>query len=65
MRGLSPTIEFLDARGELVARLGTYECVVDASLNQAFRRNQLGRALRYRVATEVSVSVHQIQPHAG
>ena len=35
-------VEFLDTRGELVARLGSYECVVDASLNQAFRRNQLG-----------------------
>ena len=34
-------IEFLDASGELVARLGAYECVVDASLNQAFRRNQM------------------------
>jgi hypothetical protein len=38
-------IEFLDARGDLVARIDSYECVVDASLNQAFRRNQLGRAL--------------------
>ncbi len=34
-------IEFLDARGELVARLDSYECVIDSSLNQAFRRNQL------------------------
>ena len=34
-------IEILDARGELVARLESYECVVDSSLNQAFRRNQL------------------------
>ena len=33
-------IEILDARGELVARLDAYECVVDLSLNQAFRRNQ-------------------------
>ncbi len=38
-------IEFLDAHGELVARFDSYECVVDASLNQAFRRNQLGRTL--------------------
>ncbi len=37
-------IEFLDAQGELVARLASYECVVDASLNQAFRRNQIKRA---------------------
>jgi acyl transferase domain-containing protein/NADP-dependent 3-hydroxy acid dehydrogenase YdfG len=41
-------IEFLDADGMLVARLGSYECVVDASLNQAFRRNNL--------ATEFSLS---------
>jgi hypothetical protein len=34
-------IEFLDDRGELIARLESYECVVDASLAQAFRRNQL------------------------
>jgi len=34
-------IEFLDARGDLVARLDSYECVIDTSLNQAFRRNQL------------------------
>ena len=34
-------IEFLDNRGELIARLDSYECVVDASLSQAFRRNQL------------------------
>ncbi len=33
-------IEFLDGRGELVARLDSYECVVNHSLNQAFRRNQ-------------------------
>jgi hypothetical protein len=34
-------IEFLDDRGELVAQIESYECVVDASLGQAFRRNQL------------------------
>jgi len=34
-------VEFLDAGGELVARLDSYECVIDSSLNQAFRRNQL------------------------
>ncbi len=34
-------IEILDARGELIARIDSYECVVDLSLNQAFRRNQL------------------------
>ena len=38
-------IEFLDERGELVALLEAYECVVDASLNQAFRRNQFAHAL--------------------
>jgi hypothetical protein len=34
-------LDFLDARGELVARIESYECVIDASLNQAFRRNRL------------------------
>ena len=34
-------IEVLDNHGELVARLDAYECVVDSSLTQAFRRNQL------------------------
>ena len=29
-------IEFRDAQGQLVARLDSYECVIDASLNQAF-----------------------------
>ncbi len=38
-------IEFRDAQGQLVARLDSYECVIDASLNQAFRRNQVGRRL--------------------
>ena len=32
-------IEFLDADGALVARMDNYECVIDPSLNQAFRRN--------------------------
>jgi hypothetical protein len=34
-------IEILDERGRLVARLDGFECVVDSSLNQAFRRNRL------------------------
>ncbi len=34
-------VEFLDSGGELVARIDSYECVIDSSLNQAFRRNQL------------------------
>ena len=40
MRALAD-LEFLDAAGELVARLDSYECVIDSSLDQAFRRNQL------------------------
>ena len=31
----------LDARGELVARIDSYECTVNASLQQSFRRNRL------------------------
>ncbi len=34
-------IEIVDARGDLVARLDAYECVVDQTLNQAFLRGRL------------------------
>jgi hypothetical protein len=34
-------IAFFDDDEALVARIDDYECVIDASLNQAFRRNQL------------------------
>jgi hypothetical protein len=34
-------IEFIDSSGDLVARLDSYECVIDSSLNEAFRRNHL------------------------
>jgi hypothetical protein len=34
-------IEILDEERRLVARLDNFECVIDASLNQAFRRNRL------------------------
>jgi hypothetical protein len=34
-------IELIDQDGRLVARLEDFECVIDASLNQAFRRNRL------------------------
>jgi NAD(P)-dependent dehydrogenase (short-subunit alcohol dehydrogenase family)/acyl carrier protein len=39
-------IEFLDPDGALVARIEGYECVIDASLNQAFRRNRLHQVAR-------------------
>jgi NAD(P)-dependent dehydrogenase (short-subunit alcohol dehydrogenase family)/acyl carrier protein len=35
-------IDFLDDAGAPVARVEGYECVIDASLNPAFRRNRLG-----------------------
>jgi hypothetical protein len=35
------TIEFCDASGRLVARIEGYECVLDASLEDAFARNEL------------------------
>jgi NAD(P)-dependent dehydrogenase (short-subunit alcohol dehydrogenase family)/acyl carrier protein len=34
-------IDFLDSDANPVARIESYECVIDASLNQAFRRNCL------------------------
>ena len=37
----SADIEFLDTDGKPVARIEAYECVIDPSLNQAFRRNRL------------------------
>jgi NAD(P)-dependent dehydrogenase (short-subunit alcohol dehydrogenase family) len=36
-------IEFLDTQAHPVARIESYECVIDASLNQAFRRNCLSQ----------------------
>jgi len=35
------SIEFVDMKGKLVARIDGYECVIDASLNEAFKRNHL------------------------
>ena len=42
---LTAMVTPFDARGELVARLDSYECVIDSSLNQAFLRNQLAPLL--------------------
>lgn len=39
-------VDFLDADGIVVAQVQDYECVIDAGLNQAFRRNQLGPMVR-------------------
>ena len=33
-------VDFLDDRGEPIARIEDYECVIDASLKSAFRRNR-------------------------
>ena len=35
------SIEFIDMKGKLVARIDDYECVLDTSLNEAFKRNRL------------------------
>jgi malonyl CoA-acyl carrier protein transacylase/NAD(P)-dependent dehydrogenase (short-subunit alcohol dehydrogenase family) len=35
------TIEIIDQARRLIARLDNFECVIDASLNQAFQRNRL------------------------
>jgi hypothetical protein len=35
-------IDYLDAAGQLVARIEGYECVMDASLKRAFRRRVVG-----------------------
>ena len=39
-------IDFVDAAGQLVARMGGYEAVIDRSLDQKFRRNQLGAKVK-------------------
>ena len=39
-------VDFLAADGGLIARIDDYECVLDASLNQAFRRSRPARAER-------------------
>jgi hypothetical protein len=45
--GACADIEFLDRNtGKLIARLENYECIIDASLQRAFRRNQLARTER-------------------
>ena len=36
-------IFFLDSEGKVVARMDNYESVIDAGLNQAFRRNRLSQ----------------------
>jgi len=35
------TIEFIDETDQLIARIDNYECVIDASLEEAFARNKL------------------------
>jgi hypothetical protein len=40
------SVGFLDPAGAQVAQIDDYECVIDASLNQAFRRNRLAQAAR-------------------
>jgi len=39
-------IEFLDANRDIVATMTSYECVIDPSLCDAFRRNQVSQQLR-------------------
>jgi hypothetical protein len=42
--GASADIEFLErTSGKLIARLENYECIIDSSLQKAFRRNQLAQ----------------------
>jgi acyl transferase domain-containing protein/NAD(P)-dependent dehydrogenase (short-subunit alcohol dehydrogenase family)/acyl carrier protein len=39
-------VDFVDAAGQLVARMAGYEAVIDRSLDQKFRRNQLGTKVK-------------------
>jgi hypothetical protein len=45
-------IWFLDKSGAVVASIEDYECVIDASLNPAFRSNQLQSACPWPTATD-------------
>jgi hypothetical protein len=36
-------IDYLDPDGRIIAQMQDYECVIDKTLNQAFRKNQLAR----------------------
>ncbi|MCE9567577.1 MAG: SDR family NAD(P)-dependent oxidoreductase [Planctomycetes bacterium] len=36
-------IDYLDAEGRVIAQMQDYECVMEKSLNEAFRKNQLAR----------------------
>ena len=59
-------IDFLDAQNLLVARLSSYECVIDASLNQAFRRrNQLASDLRCHRGVVMSGSAENMAGDGG
>lgn len=40
--GASADIEWLDEKGSLIARLSGYECTIDPSLADAFKRSRLG-----------------------
>jgi hypothetical protein len=35
-------IDYLDLDGQVIAQVQDYECVIEKSMNQAYRRNQLG-----------------------
>jgi hypothetical protein len=39
-------IDYLDAAGALIAQVQDYECIIDRSLDQAFRKNQLAPKAR-------------------
>jgi hypothetical protein len=35
-------IDYLDPDGQVIAQVQDYECVIEKSMNQAYRRNRLG-----------------------
>jgi hypothetical protein len=39
-------IDFVDAAGQLIARMTGYEAVIDRTLDQKFRRNQIGTKIK-------------------
>jgi acyl transferase domain-containing protein/NAD(P)-dependent dehydrogenase (short-subunit alcohol dehydrogenase family) len=58
-------IEFLDGDDDLIARIEGYECVIDLSLNQAFRRNELATAFEARTGAAAALNLSQASTSIG
>ena len=57
-------IEFLDLTGALIARIDGYECVMDATLHDAFASNQLNGGMGVPPVLSLSEEKHGRDAHA-